>query len=361
MIRKKKLEDHWSMMRWLVKYIEENRYTWERRRQIEEEERELNAAYEDWLAKDREAQIEEMKAKKQKYMDTEMRKQLKKEKAEIRKRAWKEWRKPGENGSGTRTNPREDVRELPEHANTPHNTEGISEKLGGDETGWEGAYQEPHGESTAPCNTGPHFHLEEVLEPGEKREDEEHPRDGGGGHGDGGVEDEENLRDMIEREDNGVENGDKLIELDDKEEKEEMIEMESMLGMTQEERKLCLLCLMPRCICHLTIALDIIETKLDKLRKSEKEVQERNKEEDEGNLGGLLEGGGLTHIEEGSPSPQEPAGDPEPNSKEDRGAIPVQRPLLSHKAGLGSWIQEGREDWRTIGDDEEDERNDEES
>ena len=85
---------------------------------------------------------------------------------------------------------------------------------------------------------------------------------------------------------------------------------------------------MPRCICHLMIALDILDTKLVNLRKIEedkdvKEEKKDTKEEDEGNLGGLLERRGLTHIEEGSSSPQEPAGDLEPNSKEDTGAVPV--------------------------------------
>ena len=139
MTKKKKLEDHWSMMRWLVRYIEENRYTWERRRQIEEEERELNAAYDDWLAKDEASQIEEMKAQKQQAMDSEMKKKQKQEKAKIRKRLWREWRKE----SGTRTNPREDVRELPEHDNTAHNTGRFSEKIGGDDPGWGGRIRNP--------------------------------------------------------------------------------------------------------------------------------------------------------------------------------------------------------------------------
>ena len=34
--RKKQLEEHWKMMRWLVSYIEENKYSWERRRQAQE-------------------------------------------------------------------------------------------------------------------------------------------------------------------------------------------------------------------------------------------------------------------------------------------------------------------------------------
>ena len=47
--KKKKLEEHWQMMRWLMKYIEENKYTWEKRRQIQEEEQEMVQVLEDWM------------------------------------------------------------------------------------------------------------------------------------------------------------------------------------------------------------------------------------------------------------------------------------------------------------------------
>ena len=33
--KKQKLEEHWEMLRWLVGYIKENKYAWERRREVE--------------------------------------------------------------------------------------------------------------------------------------------------------------------------------------------------------------------------------------------------------------------------------------------------------------------------------------
>ena len=54
--------------------------------------------------------------------------------------------------------------------------------------------------------------------------------------------------------------------------------MEIMLGMAQEEQIPCLLCVLPRCICH--INLDIFKTEL-KLRKLEAGVQEDDQENEE--------------------------------------------------------------------------------
>ena len=39
------------------------------------------------------------------------------------------------------------------------------------------------------------------------------------------------------------------------EDEEERVKMEIMLGMAQEEGPPCLLCLLPRCICHITLGL----------------------------------------------------------------------------------------------------------
>ena len=290
-IKRKKLEDHWQMMRWLVKFIDQNRYTWERRRQIEEDERDMNAVYEDWLAKDKKSQIDEMKAKKQQEMDSEKRKKQRQEKAKIRKIMWKEWRKIDE-GSGTRNLPREGVREHPGQDNTLHNTGRTPEKLGGEDPGWGGAYQKLLMDSTAPCNTGPHAHLED-LELEELGQGDEAPQE---------------MTEKVETEMDIVREEERLVE-------EERIKMEIMLGMTQEEGIKCLLCMMPRCICHITLALTKIDTKLVQLRseKCETEVRKEaeapaNEGEVEGGLGGLLEGGGLTQTREGSSPPQEPAG-----------------------------------------------------
>ena len=50
---------------------------------------------------------------------------------------------------------------------------------------------------------------------------------------------------------------------------DEQIKMEIMLGMTQEEGPQCLLCLLPRCICHLTLEIAKIDYKLTQLRTLE--------------------------------------------------------------------------------------------
>ena len=305
------------MMRWLVKFIDQNRYAWERRRQIEEEERDMNAAYEDWLAKDKESQIEEIKAKKQQEVDSEKRKEQRQEKARIRKMMWKDWRNTTED-AGTRTLPREGVRELPGQDNSLLNTGDIPEKLGGDDPGGRGTYQELLMDSTAPCNTGPHTHLE-ALEPDEQRNVVKN-----------GDDDDTRELEMMRK-----------LDIRKQEEimgEEERIKMEIMLGMTQEEGVPCLLCLMPRCICHLTLDLTIIETKLLTLRNKEVEKEVKEEAEDppgegevEGDLGGLLEGGGLTPPGEGSSPPQEPAGNLDTKPEEEQKAEKERPPDLMQR------------------------------
>ena len=79
---------------------------------------------------------------------------------------------------------------------------------------------------------------------------------------------------------------------------------------------------MPRCICHITLDIAKLDFKLTQLRTVEIEQGEQAIEEvvekesrAERSLGGLLEGGGLTHTDggikssrEGSSLPHEPAG-----------------------------------------------------
>ena len=123
-------------------------------------------------------------------------------------------------------------------------------------------------------------------------------------------------------------------------EDEEMIRMEIMLGMAQEEGIPCLqdLCVLPRCICHVTNELTKLELKLRKLEAGqlhgdeeeeqvtkddqEEEGKKREKADDQtksannkevvekGTLGGPLRSEGLTSYEEGSFPPQGPAGVP---------------------------------------------------
>ena len=109
------------------------------------------------------------------------------------------------------------------------------------------------------------------------------------------------------------------------EDDDEMMRMEIMLGMTKEEGIPCLLCLMPRCLCHITLDLTKLELQLRRLEEGGKEQSQEQPEYDgggevkaaekgvleEGNPGGPLEGEGLTSSEEGSFTPQGPTGGPE--------------------------------------------------
>ena len=72
-------------------------------RQIEGEDREMNMAYEDWMAKDKDTQIDEVKTKREKEMSDQKRKMQKIEKAKERQGMWKKWRnsKDKTTGSGT--------------------------------------------------------------------------------------------------------------------------------------------------------------------------------------------------------------------------------------------------------------------
>ena len=201
---------------------------------------------------------------------------------------WKEWRKEVPEEPGAKLFPGEETRESPGHSNLLLNDGKIPEKLGGEELECIRAYQKIQKESTAQCKAGPHNHL--------KNEAPEDPVDQG--------KQEERKRRMLDEED------------------DEKIKMEIMLGMTQEEGPPCLLCLLPRCICHLTLDIAKLEYKITELRTMGR--KEQTKEENltkehraEGDLGALLEGGGLTHNKggvkpsgEGSSPPPGACGEP---------------------------------------------------
>ena len=205
------------------------------------------------------------------------------------------------------------MREIPGHDNTLHKTDKISEKLGGDESGCGGAYEKILRESTAHCNAGPHNRQEEeALDAREevlhKVQAEVLPHQ---------VEAEAEDQVIYQRQAEEVMDGRNEMNDVDEEEEAETIKMEIMLGMAQEEGPPCLLCLLPRCICHQTLDITQLELKITKLRAAETgqegQVLGDKGSRAEGSLGGLLDGGGLTNgginpSREGSPPPQEPAG-----------------------------------------------------
>ena len=90
--KKRKLEEHWQMMRWLTRYIEENRYTWERRRLIQEEESQMNENYDEWMNKEADDQIRDLMMSKDQEDRKEVEQRKRMEKAKARRKLWKEWR-----------------------------------------------------------------------------------------------------------------------------------------------------------------------------------------------------------------------------------------------------------------------------
>ena len=71
------------MLKWLMKYVEENIYAWERRREVEKDEQEMNEIFEEWRIKSREEQIRKLRAEKAEEMDKDEQIRKKREKAEI--------------------------------------------------------------------------------------------------------------------------------------------------------------------------------------------------------------------------------------------------------------------------------------
>ena len=58
------VEDSWGMLNWLHKYIEENKHVWERRR--ERERIEMNLEYDRWKGMDEMEMIEILKQQEEK-------------------------------------------------------------------------------------------------------------------------------------------------------------------------------------------------------------------------------------------------------------------------------------------------------
>ena len=73
-MRKERMKNHWMMMGWLTRYIEKNKYNWERRRELQEKDRELVEEYEEWRQQNPEDQISEMKKEEEQRLSCERRK-----------------------------------------------------------------------------------------------------------------------------------------------------------------------------------------------------------------------------------------------------------------------------------------------
>ena len=229
---------------------------------------------EEWNDKDRETQIGELKKEKEVEKSREEQEYQRKEKARLRKRMWKDWRSTNKDNDKTLAEdekvdfPGEEDRDSPGQGNSLHKSKKFPEKLGGEQLEWRGAYQKISGgkstaKSTAPCDAGPLDHQ-------------------------------------------GV-----RLEEEDQLDRDEVMRMEILLGMEQEEGTLCLLCLLPRCICHITMDLVKLDLRLRQLEAEHgvvgdvKDGDEKMREnpdinnisEAEGDSSGLLEGEGLTSQE----------------------------------------------------------------
>ena len=81
------VEDHWSMMRWLAQYIEENKFEWGKRRSREIQKK--NKELERLENMDKEMMILELKTKE---LERKTIVETKQERALRRKGYWKNWR-----------------------------------------------------------------------------------------------------------------------------------------------------------------------------------------------------------------------------------------------------------------------------
>ena len=81
------VEDTWGMLRWLTQYIEENEYDWSRRKEMEKEEskKEKNR----WAGMEDEDLIRQVMEQE---MHEKVEEESRKERADRRKRYWKDWR-----------------------------------------------------------------------------------------------------------------------------------------------------------------------------------------------------------------------------------------------------------------------------
>ena len=59
--RREMIKNHFLMMSWLSRFIERNKFAWERRRAAQERDKQEQNEFEKWKSQDPEKQIEEMK------------------------------------------------------------------------------------------------------------------------------------------------------------------------------------------------------------------------------------------------------------------------------------------------------------
>ena len=72
--RRERMKNTWTRMGWLHSFIEKNKYNWERRRVVQEKEKEQKEEYELWRNKGVEEQIADIKREENQRLELEKRK-----------------------------------------------------------------------------------------------------------------------------------------------------------------------------------------------------------------------------------------------------------------------------------------------
>ena len=83
-MRKERMKNHWMMMGWLTNYIEKNKYNWERRRELQERDKEMMEEYEEWREQTPEDQIESMRKEEEQRLIYE--------RTKLDRNNWNNWR-----------------------------------------------------------------------------------------------------------------------------------------------------------------------------------------------------------------------------------------------------------------------------
>ena len=96
--KKRKMEGHWEMLRWIVTFMGENETKWKEMKMEKERERRKKEAEEQWLLKNREERIRELaEIEEQQKAEAKNNKEARYREAVRLKRSWREWR-VGEDG-----------------------------------------------------------------------------------------------------------------------------------------------------------------------------------------------------------------------------------------------------------------------
>ena len=91
--KKKKLEGHWEMLRWIVAFMGENESRWKEMRMERERDRRKREEEEQWLQKSREERIRELvKREEQEKKEAKSNKEAMYKEAVRLKRSWRQWR-----------------------------------------------------------------------------------------------------------------------------------------------------------------------------------------------------------------------------------------------------------------------------